>query len=244
LKITGRAILLARHCEERFLRRSNPFFYKEEMMDLMDFPEPPAELIAQRPLEERDAARLMVLNRSAETIEHKVFRDLPGYFRPGDVLVLNDVRVFPARLVGVKPTGGRVKMLLLEKSPSGDRWTSLLTPAQRPGTSMALSPDLSVRVEGKRPSGEYEVVFSRPVSDDDLARLGRMPLPPYIRRGPSDDPAVESLDRAYYQTVFAAPAMEPPAAQGFTPPGAPGCILQRRCWGRSPPPERRSTGSG
>jgi S-adenosylmethionine:tRNA ribosyltransferase-isomerase len=189
-------------------------------IDLMDFPEPPAELIAQRPLPERDAARMMVLDRAAEAWSHKTFRDLPSYFRPGDVLVLNDVRVFPARVTGVKPTGGRVKMLLLERNGAGDRWTTLLTPAQKTGQSVRLAPDLEATVQGQRDGGEYEVLFSRPVGEDELSRLGRMPLPPYIRRGPDDDPSVESLDRDYYQTVFSAPAPPPPSGAAFEAPGA------------------------
>ncbi len=190
-------------------------------MDLMDFPEPPEDLIAQKPLEERDAARLMVLHRSTEKMEHRTFKDLPSYFRSGDVLVLNDVRVFPARIVGTKPTGGRVKMLLLEKNPSGDRWTSLLTPPQKAGLSLMLAAGLTARVEGKRESGEYEISFSRPLGEDDLSRLGRMPLPPYIRRGPEDSPEVEVLDRAYYQTVFSSSGGSSPSKkEGFEAPGA------------------------
>jgi S-adenosylmethionine:tRNA ribosyltransferase-isomerase len=187
-------------------------------MNLSDFPDIPERLIAQEPLPQRDAARLMVLDRPAKSVEHKVFRDLPDFFREGEVLVLNDVRVFPARLTAVKPTGGRVKLLLLEKSGDGSRWTSLLTPAQRPGARLAL-PGIEALVEKKRESGEYELSFSRPLAEPDLERLGRMPLPPYIRRGEADGPEVESRDREYYQTVFST-AASAPAGVSFSAPGA------------------------
>jgi S-adenosylmethionine:tRNA ribosyltransferase-isomerase len=187
-------------------------------MDLMGFPEPPEDLIAQHPLEERDSARLMVLDRSAGSISHRVFLDLPEYFRPGDVLVLNDTRVFPARLSAFKSTGGRVRMLLLERNASGDRWTSLLTPVQKPGARFKLE-DVEVVVERKREGGEYELSFSRPLSESDVDRLGRMPLPPYIHRGPADAPGVESHDRVFYQTVFANPEPRDPTP-GFSAPGS------------------------
>lgn len=186
---------------------------------MSEFPEPPEELIAQEPLAERDAARLMVLDRAAGTIAHKVFRELPSFFRAGDVLVLNDVRVFPARLMAVKPTGGKVKLLLLEKGGDGSRWTSLLTPAQKPGVKLRLE-DLEAVVDAKRESGEYELSFSRPLSEADVERMGRMPLPPYIRRGASDAPEVETRDREFYQTVFSSSERTAPAAAGFAAPGA------------------------
>jgi S-adenosylmethionine:tRNA ribosyltransferase-isomerase len=189
-------------------------------MDLSTFPEPPEELIAQEPRIERDAARLMVLDRGEGSIRNRLFRDLPGYFRSGDVLVLNDVRVFPARLVARKPTGGRVRLLLLGRDEAGDRWTSLLTPAQKPGARLLVG-DFEITVERKREDAEYELAFSRPLTDVDLDRLGRMPLPPYIRRRPDDAPEVETLDREFYQTVFSSPAGRAPATDKiFSAPGA------------------------
>jgi S-adenosylmethionine:tRNA ribosyltransferase-isomerase len=121
-----------------------------------------------------------------------------------------------------------VKVLLLERNEAGDRWTSLLTPAQKPGARLLLE-DIEITVERKREDAEYELAFSRPLTDADLDRLGRMPLPPYIRRSPDDAPEVESRDREYYQTVFSAvpgQVFPSPLVRGegegkpFFPPGA------------------------
>jgi S-adenosylmethionine:tRNA ribosyltransferase-isomerase len=133
---------------------------------------------------------------------------------------LNDVRVFPARLLARKPTGGRVRLLLLERDGSGSRWTSLLTPAQKPGARLRLE-DLDITVERKREDAEYELAFSRPLTEGDLGRLGRMPLPPYIHRSPDDAPEVESRDREYYQTVFSSPDDRTPfPKKEYAAPGA------------------------
>ena len=124
--------------------------------DFLGFPEVPDDRIAQTPLPERDEARLMVLNRSDGSLSHKRFRDLPDFLSPGDVLVMNDAKVFPARLLGRKPTGGRVKTLLLKRFPDGARWTALLTPSLKPGASILFDRDLSARVDVKTDTGEYE----------------------------------------------------------------------------------------
>lgn len=164
------------------------------------FPEIPVNRIAQTPLAQRDRARLMVLNRSDGTMSHRVFSDLPDYLVPGDALVLNDVRVLPARLAGKKPTGGKVAVLLLARFPgeSPDRWTALVTPRPRVGAEILFPDALQARVLGERADGEWELVFSGPVASD-LERRGLMPLPPYIKRSAEGMP----LDRAEYQTVFA-----------------------------------------
>jgi S-adenosylmethionine:tRNA ribosyltransferase-isomerase len=171
----------------------------------LEFPEIPKDLIAQNPLEGRDGSRLMVVNRQTGVWEHRRFWDLPTLFSPGDVLVMNNVKVFPARLTGRKVTGGRVKLLLLKRLDGGIRWTSLLTPALKAGAEIQLEEGLSIQVERKRESGEYELLFSRLLTEADVNRLGRMPLPPYIRRD-GVDPTAEILDRQSYQTVFAAGA--------------------------------------
>lgn len=187
---------------ERIKRRHSPSF--------QGFPEIPVDLIAQSPLAQRDHARLMVLNRSDGTISHRVFSDLPDYLCPGDTLVLNDVRVLPARLSGKKPTGGKVTVLLLARFPGEgpDRWTALVTPRPRVGADILFPDHLQARVAGERADGEWELVFSAPVASD-LERRGLMPLPPYIKRSSEGIP----IDRADYQTVFATAR----AAEGHGP---------------------------
>jgi S-adenosylmethionine:tRNA ribosyltransferase-isomerase len=183
----------------------------------LGFPALPEDLIAQTPLAERDAARLLVVDRSTGRLDHRVFRDLPDWLAPGDALVLNDVRVAPVRLRGRKGTGGKIQFLLLARFPGGDaRWTSLVTPRPKVGQAATLSDGTTVRVAAARPEGEYELVFDRP---PDLERCGEVPLPPYIKRPTGDAPG----DREYYQNVYArATAAEYPAAGPAAPlpPGA------------------------
>ncbi len=168
-------------------------------MRLADFDyELPDERVAQEPLAARDASRLLALERGTGTIQHRAFRDLPGLLRENDVLVLNDTKVLPARLVGRRSTGGRVEVFLLERDPTeaaGDVWRCLtkagktLHPGARidfgDGASAVLvardGPTWTVRLHG-----EAE---------------GRVPLPPYIRRVEGDPR--DALDRERYQTVFA-----------------------------------------
>jgi S-adenosylmethionine:tRNA ribosyltransferase-isomerase len=168
----------------------------------LGFPEIPENLIAQSPLDKRDHARLMVVDRSKNEFHHKTFFQLEEYFSAGDVLVLNDVKVFPARLTGRKATGGRVKALLLKclgPAPQGmEKWLSLLTPSLPAGKVISFADDVSAEVLGQRPSGENELSFSRSIKDE-LPRLGKMPLPPYIHRPDS----AEAEDRVFYQTVYA-----------------------------------------
>lgn len=166
----------------------------------MGFPEIPADRIAQTPLAERDSARLLVLNRADGSIAHRTYSDLPEYLNEGDVLALNDVRVLPARLFGKKSTGGRMTVLLLAKFPGSgeERWTALVTPRPREGTKIFFPEGFGGQVVGERPDGEWEILFSAPVTPD-LERVGQMPLPPYIKRSPDGVPA----DRESYQTVYA-----------------------------------------
>lgn len=166
----------------------------------LGFPEIPADRIAQTPLPDRDQARLMVLNRADGSICHRLFSDLIDYLSPGDALVLNDVRVIPARLFGKKPTGGRVAVLLLARfpGPGPERWTALVTPRPRPGADIIFPDTLHAQVVGERDDGEWELVFSKEVTAD-LERRGRMPLPPYIKRTIEGN----GVDQADYQTVYA-----------------------------------------
>jgi S-adenosylmethionine:tRNA ribosyltransferase-isomerase len=168
---------------------------------LSDFDyELPSELIAQSPAEERDRSRLLHLSGDG-TIQHRRFADLPGLLEPGDLLVLNDTRVFPARLVGVRSGGGRCELLLLERLDSHE-WRVLARPARKLRSTDRLSfgegkleaEVLAVEDDGKR------IVRFRFDGDWDglLDALGRTPLPPYIES--SED---ESVTRRRYQTVYA-----------------------------------------
>jgi S-adenosylmethionine:tRNA ribosyltransferase-isomerase len=173
-------------------------------MRLSDFSyELPEELIAQQPLERRDASRMLVLNRQTQSWTNSTFQKLPDYLRTNDVVVVNNTRVFPARLIGRRdPTGGRVEVLLIrEIEPSV--WEALVRPGHRfkPGARLRFG-DSSLRAD-VLDSPEGGVKRLRFGGDRHLERLidelGETPLPPYIRR-----PSGESIeDRHRYQTVFA-----------------------------------------
>ena len=192
-------------------------------MRLSDFDYPlPEALVAQEPVTPRDASRLLVL-RGAGPVEHRAFVDLPGLLEPGDLLVTNDTKVIPARLVGSKVTGGKVELLLcdaLDDRPDGlgPRWRALGQASKpiRAGTRLAFGDALSARVLDVEGEGFYVVELDREgrALEDALASVGRVPLPPYVRRPPTE------LDRERYQTVFArAPgsAAAPTAGLHFTP---------------------------
>lgn len=190
--------------------------------DDLDFHLPP-ELIAQEPPAVRHAARLLHYRRADRAVSHRGFADLPSLLRAGDLLVFNDTRVLPARLALRKPTGGRVEGLFLREGDAGD-WNVLLRNVGpfRPGTELAFEGDESVRVRlvDRVDGGEFRVRVDPPVPAAELlGRVGRMPLPPYIRRAKSVD-ARDDLDRDRYQTVFARAAgsvAAPTAALHFSP---------------------------
>lgn len=175
----------------------------------------PEELIAQHPLEKRDEARLMVMDKKTGKIEHKVFKDIIDYLEPGDCLVLNDTRVLPARLIGSKEgTGGKIEFLLLKRVDK-DTWETLVKPGKRAqiGTKFVFGDgELKAEVIGLGEEGsrivkfEYEGIFEQV-----LDRLGQMPLPPYI---------TERLeDKEMYQTVYSreqGSAAAPTAGLHFT----------------------------
>jgi len=184
----------------------------------------PLELIAQHPASQRDGSRLLVLQRPGGGVAHRQFRDLPGYFRAGDVLVLNNSRVIPARLRGTNArTGGQFELLLLEENARND-WWAMLRPGKRarPGTQIICrSPDgaataVSATVVATNSEGHRRLHFSgSPDLRNELARLGEVPLPPYIQR---DGRCAEDLER--YQTVYARDAgsvAAPTAGLHFTP---------------------------
>ncbi len=190
---------------------------------LFDYPLRP-ELIAQFPVEPRDASRLFVLHRASGRIEHRIFREIVRYTRPGDVLVLNDSRVMAARLwARRRPRGGRVELLLLHPVEPGEpaetsaRWEVLVRPGRRAPVGQVLevgAGELEARVLARTEAGGRLVEFASATGESVgvlLKRHGRVPLPPYIRR-PLADPE-------RYQTVYAGPegsAAAPTAGLHFT----------------------------
>lgn len=175
----------------------------------------PQELIAQDPLEDRSASRLLVLNKDTGAVEHHRFQEITNYLRPGDCLVLNNTKVIPARLLGVKEdTGAAIEVLLLKRH-GNDVWETLVKPGKkaRPGTKIVFGEGalraevLDVVEEGNRLiQFSYEGIF-----EEVLDRLGEMPLPPYITH--------KLQDKNRYQTVYAkyeGSAAAPTAGLHFT----------------------------
>jgi S-adenosylmethionine:tRNA ribosyltransferase-isomerase len=184
----------------------------------------PPELIAQHPANKRDESRLLVLHRNGGHVEHKRFAEFPEFLRAGDVLVLNNSRVIPARLRGTNArTGGKFELLLLEENTANDWWV-MLRPGKsaRPGTKINLHDtngkptEISGTVAEVNAEGHRRLNFSGTQNiRDELDRLGEIPLPPYVRRA-SQLPE----DRERYQTVFAKAAgsvAAPTAGLHFTP---------------------------
>ena len=170
----------------------------------------PQELIAQTPLEPRDHSRLMVLDRSKEAIEHRKFYDLPLLLEPGDLLVFNDSRVMPARLIGrTSGSGGEAELLLLRREKPG-LWQCLARPGKRlrPGTRLLFNDELEARIVESMESGLRLVEFN---DESLIEKVGQAPLPPYIHE-PLQDPE-------RYQTVYArrlGSAAAPTAGLHFT----------------------------
>jgi S-adenosylmethionine:tRNA ribosyltransferase-isomerase len=176
---------------------------------LSDYDYPlPEDLIARHPLPDRDASRMMVLDRATETIVHRTFADFPSYLRSEDLVVLNDTRVVPAK---VSSDDGRVGLLFLE-AIGANTWTCLV----KPGRRMRLGAELTIGgvhgvVRNILPDGERVIAFD---SEVDLETCGRMPLPPYLEREAEPD------DSTRYQTVFArtpGAVAAPTAGLHFTP---------------------------
>ncbi len=186
-------------------------------MDVKDFYyDLPQELIAQDPLEDRSSSRLMVLDRKTGEVEHKVFKDIVEYLKPGDCLVINNTKVIPARLYGVKEgTLAKIEILLLKRREN-DIWETLVKPGKKckPGTKIIFGDGLltgeviDVVEEGNRLiQFHYEGIF-----EEILDQLGQMPLPPYITH--------QLKDKNRYQTVYAkyeGSAAAPTAGLHFTP---------------------------
>jgi S-adenosylmethionine:tRNA ribosyltransferase-isomerase len=185
-------------------------------MNVSDFDfELPEELIAQHPPQERGTSRLLVLHRD-DGIEHTTFAELGGYLVPGDLLVVNDTRVFPARLLGHRvPSGGMVECLLLSPeapnpesripNPDSEAWSALVHPGQKlkPGARIVFERD-GIRIDGEIVAMHFQGRRTVRLSTahggglaDAIDRIGHIPLPPYIKRGDEAD------DRARYQTIYA-----------------------------------------
>jgi S-adenosylmethionine:tRNA ribosyltransferase-isomerase len=179
-------------------------------MKLSDFNyDLPKELIAQYPLEKRDAARLMVLDRKHKNIKHDTFGNITSYLHKGDLLVLNNTRVLPARLFGLRKTGGKVEVLLLNRK-EGLRFEAMLKPGR-------LKINEKISFNGGKLCAEVTARDEINFCAKDLQEIycqGAMPLPPYIKRRPED------LDNVYYQTVYASldgAVAAPTAGLHFTP---------------------------
>ena len=192
----------------------------------------PEELIAQFPLKKRDTSRMMVLKRETKTIEHKIFSDLIDYLSPDDVLVLNNTKVLPARLLGKKETGARIEIFLLhpagnpENNPDTNGkalWYALIRNLKRlkTGDIIKISDELSVKLlkkgEGENSGPDenlVELIFEGKNLDTVLEKYGEIPLPPYIQRKNTEE------DKNTYQTVFAkipGSVAAPTAGLHFTP---------------------------
>ena len=174
----------------------------------------PEELIAQTPLEQRDASRLMTLDRVTGEVAHKHFYDIIDYLNPGDCLVMNDSRVLPARLLGHRPTGGAVEVLLL-RDLGNKCWECLCKPGKKmqPGNEVSFgNGELTATVKEVREDGNRVVEFHyEGIFLEVLERLGKMPLPPYIKE--------ELQDQERYQTVYSrelGSAAAPTAGLHFT----------------------------
>lgn len=184
-------------------------------MNVSDFKyELPEELIAQTPIQKRDESRLMVLNRDKKTIEHKIFKDIIEYLKPGDVLVRNNTKVIPARIYGKKETGANVEFLLL-KNIEGDIWETIVRPGNKLhiGTKVIFGDGiLKAEILDILPGGTRKVKFEYDgIFNEILDKIGLMPLPPYIHE--------ELKEKDRYQTVYAkyqGSAAAPTAGLHFT----------------------------
>jgi S-adenosylmethionine:tRNA ribosyltransferase-isomerase len=175
-------------------------------------------LIAQQPLERREGSRMLVVDRKSGELRDSQFTDFPDLLRAGDVVALNNTKVFPARLVGVSETGAKIEIFLVRQIED-DVWETLARPARRlkPGKRVAFEHDLSAEVVTKNIEGTVVVRFhsAQPI-DQIIDEIGKTPLPPYIKR----ETGGPDTDRERYQTVFAkerGAIAAPTAGLHFTP---------------------------
>lgn len=178
-------------------------------------------LIAKQPATPRDSSRQMVLNRKAHTIEHRIFRDIHEYFNPGDTLVINNTKVFPAKLFAHKPTGGKVEVLLVRPMQKPNIW-AVLTRDYKEGMELDFGDGLTAKATGKTADNEAILEFNQ----DDLMphcnKHGLMPLPQYIEKARKHSGLTASIetDKDRYQTVYAkydGSIAAPTAGFHFTP---------------------------
>ncbi|HEX8246310.1 MAG TPA: tRNA preQ1(34) S-adenosylmethionine ribosyltransferase-isomerase QueA [Longimicrobium sp.] len=182
-----------------------------------DFHLPP-EQIAQAPAERRDASRLLVVDRATGELAHRVFSDIADYIPAGDALVVNETRVFPARLLGRRAGGGEAEVLLLTPHGGDEKtWTALVRPGARlkPGRVVEVSDELRLEIVESTPGGEriVRLVTDLPLAEA-LDRWGEVPLPPYVQHRATEE------DRERYQTVYArerGSVAAPTAGLHFTP---------------------------
>jgi S-adenosylmethionine:tRNA ribosyltransferase-isomerase len=178
----------------------------------------PEELIAQSPADRRDESRMLVVDRSTQNVSDLRFTDVVEFLKSGDLLVVNNTKVFPARLIGQSETGARVEIFLIRQDAAGC-WETLARPAKRlhPGKKLSFASNLSAEVVEKMPEGKVRVRFeSEGNFYEILDEIGKTPLPPYIKR---DREAIDR-DRERYQTVFAkhrGAVAAPTAGLHFTP---------------------------
>ena len=161
----------------------------------------PEELIAQNPLEKRDESRMLILNRAEKTFADSRFTNFTEFLEKDDVLVLNNTKVFPARLFGASETGAKIEIFLVRKTEN-EIWQTLARPAKRlkTGKRIFFGEDLAARVLEKNDEGRIFIRFETDKNlDDVLDKIGKTPLPPYIKRGTENF----EKDRERYQTIFA-----------------------------------------
>ncbi|MBV9109141.1 MAG: tRNA preQ1(34) S-adenosylmethionine ribosyltransferase-isomerase QueA [Gemmatimonadetes bacterium] len=178
----------------------------------------PPELIAQAPAERRDASRLLVVDRATGDLAHRVFSDIVEYIPAGDALVVNETRVFPARLLGRRASGAEAEVLLLTPHGGDEKvWTALVRPGAKlkPGRTVEVSDELQVEIVESTPGGERIVRLhtNLPLAEA-LDRYGEVPLPPYVQHRATEE------DRERYQTVYArerGSVAAPTAGLHFTP---------------------------
>ncbi|MDO8886713.1 tRNA preQ1(34) S-adenosylmethionine ribosyltransferase-isomerase QueA [Candidatus Oleimmundimicrobium sp.] len=176
----------------------------------------PAELIAQKPIESRDSSRLIVVDRGVNKIEHKTFRDIAEFLQAGDCLVINDTRVLPARLKGVKDkTGGKAEIFLLTELKEG-RWEALVKPGRRlqPGTKVIFKDGILIgEIEGRLSGGKRIVRFEYEGNFKEiLKKVGEVPLPPYVHRSLKEPERYQTIYSKEEKSVAA-----PTAGLHFTP---------------------------
>lgn len=185
------------------------------MIDILDYDyDLPEKYIAQSPLEKRDEAKLMMLNKKTGEIEHKVFKDILNYLNKGDVLVLNDTKVIPARLYGKKTTGANVEVVLIKELDEKDTWEAMVRPGNKlkPGATILVGDKLKIEVLDILPDGlrKIKLIYDG-ILNEILDEVGLMPLPPYITKSLED--------QNLYQTIYAkynGSAAAPTAGLHFT----------------------------